>query len=87
MSNPNEMLPQDLYKPVTKKLERRTVYARLKDNTWAAVLAKNRSFSFFNYAAKYLLCIIDVFTKYAWVKPLKDKKAKTVLHGFLEIVD
>ena len=87
MSNPNEILPQDLHKPVTKKLERRTVYARLKDFTWAAVLAENRSFSFFNYAAKYLLCIIDVFTKYAWVKPLKDKKAKTVLHGFLEIVN
>ena len=28
-----------------------------------------------------------VFTKYAWVKPLKDKKAKTFLHGFVEIVD
>ena len=36
---------------------------------------------------KFLLCVIDVFTKYAWVKPLKDKKAKTVLHGFTEIVN
>ena len=31
--------------------------------------------------------MIDVFTKYAWVKPLKDKKSKTVLHGFIEIVN
>ena len=29
---------------------------------------------------KYLLCIIDVFAKYAWVKPLKDKKDKKVLN-------
>ena len=31
--------------------------------------------------------VLDVFTKYAWVKPLKDKKAKTVLDGFIEIVN
>ena len=31
---------------------------------------------------KYLLCVIDLFTKYDWVKPLKDKKAKAVLHSF-----
>ena len=36
---------------------------------------------------KYLLCVIDVFNKYAWVKPLKDKKGKTVLNAFMEIVN
>ena len=36
---------------------------------------------------KSLLYVIDVFTKYAWVKPLKDKKTETVLHGFNEIVN
>ena len=40
-----------------------------------------------NKNAKYLLCIIDVFTKYAWVKPLKDKKGKTVLNHFIEIAN
>ena len=34
-----------------------------------------------------LLCVIDVFTKYAWVKPLKDKKCKTVLNTFITIVN
>ena len=33
------------------------------------------------------MCVIDVLTKYAWVKPLKDKKIKTVLHGFIGIVN
>ena len=32
---------------------------------------------------KYLLRVTDVFTKYAWVKPLKDKKDKTVLNAFI----
>ena len=36
-----------------------------------------------NKDVKYL-CVIDVFTKYAWVKPLKDKKGKTVLNAFME---
>ena len=42
--------------------------------------SKNKNF-------KYLLCVIDVFTKYSWVKPLKDKKGKTVLNAFIEIVN
>ena len=34
-----------------------------------------------------MLHVIDVFTKYAWVKPLKDKKGKTVLNAFIKIVN
>ena len=44
-------------------------------------------FSSKNINAKYLLCVIDVFTKYTWVKHLKDKKSKTVLKAFIEIVN
>ena len=32
-----------------------------------------------NKNVKYLLCVIDIFTKYAWVKPLEDKKGKADL--------
>ena len=39
-----------------------------------------------NKSVKYLSCVIDVFTKYAWVKPLKDKKCKIVLNAFIKIV-
>ena len=41
--------------------------------------------SFFNYNIKYLLCVIETFTKYIWVKHLKDKNAK-FFSGFIEIV-
>ena len=41
-----------------------------------------------NKNVKYLFCAIDVFTKYAWVKPIKDKKkGKTVFNAFIEIVN
>ena len=40
-----------------------------------------------NKNVKYLRGVIDAFTKYAWVKPLKDKKGKIVLNTFIEIVN
>ena len=40
-----------------------------------------------NKNVKYLSCVIDLFTKYAWVKPLKDKKGKKILNAFIEIVN
>ena len=36
----NEQLVEKLHKPVTKKFHRRKVYARFKDNIWAADLAE-----------------------------------------------
>ena len=40
-----------------------------------------------NKSVKYLSCIIDAFTKYAWIKPFEDKKGETVLIAFIEIVN
>ena len=40
-----------------------------------------------NNKVRYLLWVIDIFTKYAWVKPLKDKKGKTVLNASIKIVN
>ena len=70
----NEQLAEELNKPVTKKFKRRKAYARFKDNIWSADLAEMESLSLQNNNVKYLLYVIDVSTKYMWVKPLKDKK-------------
>ena len=70
-----------------KTFKRRRAYARFRDNIWAVVLAEIRIFSSKILGVKYLLCVIDIFIKYAWVRPLKDKKAKTVIHGFVEVVN
>ena len=83
----NEQLAEKLTKQVTKKFKRRKVFARFKDNIWAADLAEMESLSSKNKNVKYLLCVIDAFTIHAWAKPLKDKKVKTVLSAFIEIVD
>ena len=76
----NEQLSKKLHKPVIKKLKRRKVNARYKDNIWVADLAEMDSLSSKN--EEFLeLCVIDIFTKYTWVK-----KSKTFLNSFVEIV-
>ena len=40
-----------------------------------------------NRNVKYLLCLLHVFSKYAWVKPLRDKNGKTVLNAFFKLVN
>ena len=48
---------------------------------------ENRSIFSEKKNVRYLLCVIDVFAKYAWVKPLTNKKVKTVFYAFMEIVN
>ena len=41
----------------------------------------------FNQITRFLLCVIDIFSKYAWVVPLNDKKGITIVNGFQKILD
>ena len=59
----NEQLAEKWHKPVIKRFKRRKVYARFKDNIWAADLAEVESLFSKNENFKCLLCVIDVFTK------------------------
>ena len=61
----NEQLAEKLHKPVIKKFQRRKVYSRFKGNIWVAGLVEMESLSSKNKNVKYLICLIDVFTKYA----------------------
>ena len=70
----NHQLANELHKPIIKKFKKRKVYSSFKGNIWGAVLADMQSLSKFNKGFKYLLCAIDLFIKYAWVIPIKDKK-------------
>ena len=81
----NKQLPEELHKRVIKKFKRRKVYARFKDNIWAPDLAEMGALSSKYKNDKYLLRVIDLSTKYAWVKPSKGKI--TVLNAFIEIVN
>ena len=83
----NKQLTKELHKLVINKFKRRKVYVRFWGNVWAGDLAEMKSLSSKNKNVKYLLSVIDVFTKYLWIKHLKDKKGKMVLNGFIEIIN
>jgi len=52
---------------------------------WAADLVEMQAFSKFNHGVRYLLTVIDVFSKYGWMLPIKDKTGKSVADEFKEI--
>ena len=45
-----------------------------------------QSLSKYNKGVKYLLCAIDLFSKYAWVIPLKDKKGTSIVNAFQKMI-
>ena len=59
----NEILAEELHKPVIKKFNKRKVYSQFKDNIWGVDLADMQSLSRKNKSIKYLLCAIDLFSK------------------------
>ena len=70
----NYQLADELHKPIIRKLKRRKVYSSFRDNIWGVDLADMQPLSKYDKGIKYLLCTIDLFSKYAWVIPMKDKK-------------
>ena len=82
----NFQLGNELYKPIIKKLKKRKVYSSFKDNIWGVDLADMQSWSRYNKGFKFLLCTIDLFSKYAWVIPTKDKKGTNIVNAFKKII-
>ena len=60
----NEKLAEELHKAIIKTFKGRKVYEIFKNNIWAADLVEMVSLCYSNKNIRYLLCIIDVFTKY-----------------------
>ena len=61
--NENIELANELHKPIIRKFNKRKVYSSFKDNIWGADLADIQLLSKFNKGIKYLLCVIDLFSK------------------------
>ena len=57
-----------------------------RDDIWDVDLADMQSLSKQNKRINHLLCAIDLFSKYAWVVPLKGKKGMTIVNAFKKII-
>ena len=82
----SSILADELHKPIIKKFEKRKVYLQFKDNIWGVDLADMQSLSRKNKGIKYLLCVIDLYSKYAFVILLKDKKGISIPNAFDKII-
>ena len=71
-------LAEELHKPIRRKFKKCRVLVNGIDRIWAADLVDMQVFLKYNPGVKYLLAVIDVFSKYGWYIPLKDKTRKYV---------
>ena len=82
----NYQLANELHKTIISKFKKRKVYSLFRDNILGVDLADMQSLSKYNKGIKYLLCAIDLFSKYAWVVPIKDKKGTSIVNAFQKII-
>ena len=82
----NYHLANEPHRQVVGKFKRQKVYSSFRGNIWGVDLANMQSLSKCNKGYKYLLFAIDLFSKYAWVVPLKDKRGISIVNAFQKII-
>ena len=82
----NKQLTEEFHKQIFRKFKRRKLCSSFKQNIWSVDLADMSLISKFNKGVKYLLCVIDLFSRYSWVIPLKNKKGDSIVEGFQSIL-
>ena len=75
-------LQMDSTNQLLDKFKRSKVYSSFKGNIWGSDLANMQFTSKYNKGIRFVLCVIDIFSKYGWVIPLKDKKRITIVNVF-----
>ena len=87
LSMQNKELAEELHKLIIRKFEKQKVHLPFIDNIWGADSADMQLLSKFNNGIRFLLCVIDIYSKYAWVIPLKDKEGISTINGFPKTLD
>ena len=66
----SSQLADELHKPVRKRFQIRSVFVKRVDDIWTADLVDMSPYSRLDSGYKYLLTVIDAFSKYGWIVPL-----------------
>ena len=81
-----QLLAKEVFSPQITKFKRQRIIPLYKDETWSADLIDKSSLSKYNNNYKFILTVIDIFTKYAWAIPLKNKSGLSITNGFKTIL-
>ena len=79
-------LANELHKPIRRKFQKRLVVAKNVDDIWAADLVEMQPLAKYNNGQKYILMIIDVFSKYGWAVPIKSKTGLAVADALRKVL-
>ncbi|KAL3274723.1 hypothetical protein HHI36_023981 [Cryptolaemus montrouzieri] len=77
---------QELHKPARRNFPRRRTIIKALDDLWNCDLAQMDLYASKNKNHKFILVVIDCFSKYIWATPLKSKSGKEVSHAFRKIL-
>ncbi|DAC81738.1 TPA_asm: integrase [Stylophora coral adintovirus] len=80
-----EELASELHKPIKRNFPKRRVIVNGIDDTWCSDLVEMQKFAKWNKGYRYLLMVLDIFSKYGWIVPLKNKNGESVAEGFKKI--
>ena len=83
--NPNEILSQELHKSKRVNFEKRKVISNHIDHIWRIDLIIMIRYAKQNNNYKYILTVIDFFSKYSWCYPLKNKNSNEIINSFKDI--
>ena len=83
----NKQIAEELHKPIIRNVKKGAVYSGFKDNISGTKSADMQLKSNFNKGFRFLLRAIDIFSRYAQVVPLKDKKDVSIVDAFQKILD
>ena len=84
---PNQELGKELHKPIIRKFEERKIHSSFIKNIWDADFADMQLINRFSKGTRILLCVIDIFSKYAWAAPLEEKEGIAITNAFQKISD
>ena len=76
------LIAKEVFSPQITRFRRERIIPLYKNETWSADLIDKSSLSKYNNNYKFILTVIDTFTKYAWAIPLKKKSSLSITNGF-----
>ena len=86
MEKQQQQIAKEVFSPQITKFKRQRIIPLYKDETWSSDLIDKSSLSKYNNNCKFILTVIDIFTKYAWAIPLKNKYGLSITNGFKTIL-
>ena len=83
----NKQFANELHKLIIRKFKKRKGYSSFRDNICGVDLADRQVIRKYNKGIRFLLKVIDLFSKYPWFFSLKDKKGVTIINAFQNVLD